>query len=489
MSGSRQFGLLVLLVVVALGLRLYRINWESAWLDENFTLRLVYGPFDQMMHYVIRDAVHPPLHYVLMWGWVRLFGFDQIQTRLFSAIVGVLCVPLMFLVGRRLFNPRTALIAAALLVVSQCAVYYSQEGRMYSLSLMLALSVVLFFLRALHEQQTSDWILFLAFSILTLYTSYYAGFILAAVAGAVFIYRREYPLPRLWLISTPIIIAAALLPWLTSGVIAAFWKRELFTADPGYMRFNWAVHPVTTMNWFNSGKWNGLSAHSPLWTFPAGFLLFTVPALIGIRPVQRRLFFTREMKQAPEGWLVCSLLWLAPMALVCLISFATNSLFQARYVIYAMPGYLMLVAVGLDSLKPRHWRLLALAATITYSLGSLYAIYTIKTKTDYRGAARFVAEQFQQGDCLCFMPKPSRAATPGYWEVHARHLIASPTIALEELATGAFPCSRVWFLWDRWFYDPTPKETLRQVAVFAKNNVILDQWSFFQFDVVLYSSR
>jgi mannosyltransferase len=488
-SQRRQFCLLLLLVIVALGLRLYRINWESSWLDENFTLRLLYGPFDRMMQAIVRDAVHPPLHYILMWGWVRLFGFDQIQTRLFSTLVGVLCVPLIFLVGRRLLNPRTALIAAGLMVVSQFAVHYSQEGRMYSLSLLLVLCALLFFVRMLQERKIRDWLLFLTFSILMLYTSYYAGFILPALAIFVLVCRREYPLPRLWLIATPLILAVAILPWFTSGIIPAFLNRGLLFGDPGYMRFNWATHPITTMNWFNSGKWNGFNIQSPLWTFPAGGLLFTVPALAALWPIQRWLPFTRVVKQVPGVWLLLLLLWVAPLLLAFLISATMTLQFQVRYVICALPGYLLLVAVGLDCIGPRRLRWLALAATVLYSTGSLYAIYTVRSKADYRTAARFVAGRYQQGDCLCFLPRPNQVSPPGYWEVHARALKDRPTIAVENLGNGVLPCNRVWFLWDRWIRDRHPELTRQRVAAFARNNVIRDQWNFFQLDVVLYAPR
>jgi hypothetical protein len=47
----------------------------------------------------------------------------------------------------------------------------------------------------------------------------------------------------------------------------------------------------------------------------------------------------------------------------------------------------------------------------------------------------------------------------------------------------------VWFLWDRWIRDRHPELTRQRVAAFARNNVIRDQWNFFQLDVVLYAPR
>jgi len=482
-----QLRWLLLVVAGALALRLYRIDWQSALVDENFSLMLADRSFARMIAGIIRDTVHPPLHYIVLWGWVRLFGFDQMQSRLLSALFGMLSVPMMFLVGRRLLNPRAGLIAALLLAVSQLAVHHSQEGRMYAMAFLLVLCAVFYFVRTLQDRQMKDWLLFLLFSVLMLYTSYYSSTVLLACAVFVFVRRKEYPLPRRWIVATPVILALALLPWLTSGVVSAFVARGDINKDPGFMRFEW-TRPITSLNWFNSGKWNGIYVQSPWWSIPAGLLLFTVPALLGLGPIRRRLHFLREVEQATGSGLLLILLWVFPMLIVALVSWSTNTQYDVRYVVYGMAGYLLLVALGFDSLGPATWRGLALAAAVAYSAGSLHAVYYIQFKGDYRGASRYVVERFRPGDCLCFMPRGKTTNIPEYWYVHGRSLVNAPLVSSDRLAQGSYPCSRVWMIWDHAWFRIRPGRA-KVIAEFAKNNDIGDKQKFHDLDVVLYRPR
>jgi hypothetical protein len=485
--GKGQLWWLLLVVAVALALRLYRINWQSSLYDENFSLMLADRSFARMMAGIIRDAVHPPLHYMVLWGWVRLFGFDQLQSRLVSALFGMLSVPMIFLVGRRVLNPRTGLIAATLLAVSQLAVHHSQEGRMYAMAFFLALCALFFFVRTLQDRKTKDWLLFLLFSILMLYTSYYTFSVLLACALFVFIYRQEYPIPRRWIVATTVILPLALLPWLTSGVVSAFAARVDLHTDPGFMRFEW-TRPITSLNWFNSGKWNGMYIRSPGWSIPAGLLLFTAPALLGLGPVRRKFHFMREVKQAPGSGLLLVLLWIIPMLVVSLVSWSTGTQYDVRYTVYGMAGYLLLVALGLDSLGPATWRKVALGAAVAYSASSLGAIYYIQFKSDYRGTSRYVVERFQPGDCLCFMPRSKKTDIPEYWYVHGRSLLNAPLILSDRLTEGSYPCKRVWMLWDNaWFFSQKGKA--KTMAEFAMNNDVGDEQKFYGLDVVLFRPR
>jgi mannosyltransferase len=114
LGGSESIIWLLPVVACALLLRLYRIDWQSSLSDENFSLMLADRSFGKMMAGIIRDAVHPPLHYIALWGWMKLFGFGQLQSRVLSAVCSILSVPMIFLIGRRLLNPRAGLIAAIL---------------------------------------------------------------------------------------------------------------------------------------------------------------------------------------------------------------------------------------------------------------------------------------------------------------------------------------------------------------------------------------
>ncbi len=75
----------------------------------------------------------PPLYYLLLHGWLRIFGTGDFALRAFSMIAALGCVPLVFALGRRLAGERAGWIAAGLFAASPLALYYGTEGRMYAL--------------------------------------------------------------------------------------------------------------------------------------------------------------------------------------------------------------------------------------------------------------------------------------------------------------------------------------------------------------------
>ena len=70
-----------------------------------------------------------------------------------SALPSILCVPLMYVLARRLLGQTAGLLAAALMACAPFAVYYAQEARMYGLALMLFLLAFYAVARALDSGQ------------------------------------------------------------------------------------------------------------------------------------------------------------------------------------------------------------------------------------------------------------------------------------------------------------------------------------------------
>src|SRR5207237_10819024 len=90
----------------------------------------------------LHDAlpISPPLYYVFLHGWIRLFGAGTIAVRAFSGVCSVACLPLAWRVGRRLGGRTAATAVLVLLALSPFAVQYATEARMYSLCMLLVLA-------------------------------------------------------------------------------------------------------------------------------------------------------------------------------------------------------------------------------------------------------------------------------------------------------------------------------------------------------------
>lgn len=129
--------ILVLVLILAAGLRFYHLGSQSFWNDEGNSARIAERPLPAIVAGAAGD-IHPPGYYVLLAGWQTLAGQSEIALRLFSALCGVLAVALVYAVGARLFDRRVGVLAALLAAANPLQVYYSQEARMYALLAMLS---------------------------------------------------------------------------------------------------------------------------------------------------------------------------------------------------------------------------------------------------------------------------------------------------------------------------------------------------------------
>jgi 4-amino-4-deoxy-L-arabinose transferase-like glycosyltransferase len=179
--------LLIALTAVAAALRFGTLGVQSIWLDESATMILVRRSFGGMLSHLSSSESAPPLYYVLVWIWTKLFGAGPLGFRSLSALAGTLTVPVLYLAGRRI-SPRAGLWAAALACVSPAMLYYSQEARAYALLILFAAAALVLWQRALEEPSGRRLAAWSAISILAVLTHYFAAFLF--VPEAVLLARR-----------------------------------------------------------------------------------------------------------------------------------------------------------------------------------------------------------------------------------------------------------------------------------------------------------
>ena len=206
------------LTLFAFMIRAYRLGFQSLWWDEGWTVYFATADVPSMIARTAID-IHPPLYYLALHLWTLLIGPGAVSVRLFSLAVGVVSVPLMFVVGRRLFGRRVGIFAALILAVAPFHVYYSQEARMYALVTLLALASTYFFLALLEGQRSRSatwihWVAYVMVTSLAMYTQYYAASIPAAQTLFLLIRFRRHKgtLPR-W-IGAQVALLIAYVPWL-----------------------------------------------------------------------------------------------------------------------------------------------------------------------------------------------------------------------------------------------------------------------------------
>ena len=211
-SGSEAWtvGLITLL---ALALRAACLN-QSLFGDELFAYEIVHNrSLGQVFSVVHETEKTPPLGFVLSWLPERLGGPELI--RLPSFVAGIATVPLLYLLGRRIFDRPTALVAALWFAMSPFQIFYGTETRSYALVAALVVLSTLALLSALEERRLRWWALYTIAATAAAYTHYIAVLtLIPQAAWALWSYREgnARAADRQWSCRSRISPLAAVLP-------------------------------------------------------------------------------------------------------------------------------------------------------------------------------------------------------------------------------------------------------------------------------------
>jgi Dolichyl-phosphate-mannose-protein mannosyltransferase len=173
---SRQalaLGGFVLLLITSVGLRMYRLNTYSLWLDEAIQYQIANLPLKQMLCRLPYDWLVLPV-LITKLQILTSFDGDAWQLRLPYVCFGTLTVFTIFLLAHEMFSTRVAWLAAFLAAIWPRLIEYSQEMRPYVLFVLLASTSGFALLRALRTNQTRYWSLFAGAATFELYVHHLA---------------------------------------------------------------------------------------------------------------------------------------------------------------------------------------------------------------------------------------------------------------------------------------------------------------------------
>ncbi|SDM99248.1 Dolichyl-phosphate-mannose-protein mannosyltransferase [Halogranum gelatinilyticum] len=136
LDGLHRELLLAVVLVGAVLLRLPRLGTQSLWTDEIYSVA-VRASLSVPDLLVMPQDPHPPLYYLLLRGWMTVFGTSPGAVRAFSVLCSVAAVYVAYSLATRLFDDRTGLVVAALLAVSVFHIHVGRTARMYALFVFL----------------------------------------------------------------------------------------------------------------------------------------------------------------------------------------------------------------------------------------------------------------------------------------------------------------------------------------------------------------
>ena len=151
---------LVLVLLLAAGLRFFRLDARSLWFDEALCVLIGRLTLQQVLTGAAGSS-HPPAYYLLLHVWqVMGMGRHDWPLRSLSVLVSLFSVALIYRAGGSLFSRRAGLLTAVGTVLTPFQVYYAQEARMYALATALTLGTVWCFARgARRPRSVVAWVL------------------------------------------------------------------------------------------------------------------------------------------------------------------------------------------------------------------------------------------------------------------------------------------------------------------------------------------
>ena len=153
LAGCSAWAAPTLILLVAFGLRLFRLGDANLWWDEALA---VWGVRKGLLGVTLWTAgdVHPPLYFWSLWAWVQAVGESEFAMRVLSVAYGVLTVAVVYRFGCMLAGRGVGSLGALLISLSRFHVWWSQEMRMYVLAGLLGMLSLYLFIRWLRSVQS-----------------------------------------------------------------------------------------------------------------------------------------------------------------------------------------------------------------------------------------------------------------------------------------------------------------------------------------------
>jgi mannosyltransferase len=373
----------ILAVIVAIGavLRFHALGQKSVWVDEGVSIELARLGWYDFIRIVWRHEGNMLLYHLLLRPWLW-FGSSEAYIRSLSVLFTLATLPAVYVLGRRLFDSRSGLIAAFLLALNAYHVRYAQEARSYALYPLLCVLSSVYFLRCLEEPSHENRLRHVVASASAVYTHFFAG--LLAIAQWLSLRFLDRPEVELQMKENWRRLAIAVAP------IALF----ILTTGTGVVR--WIPRPG--LSYLGYG---GLFLTGNGGIYLAG--IYVVACIAAIAPAFRGRFTPRV---AFEAWRYrFLLLWLLfPIIFVFLIS-QLKPFFLTRYFIFTLPALVLLAAAGLARLRNRWLLAGALLVFAILSIRGVTSYYEQDfdiAREDWRSATRYLLAHAQPGDAVLF---------------------------------------------------------------------------------------
>lgn len=392
---------IVLVLSIAAILFVYRIGAESLWLDELLSVEDVITGRGLPPNNLIR-----PLYYILLKIWIQVSDSDT-WLRGLGVAWGLAAVWFTYRLGRWAAGETVGWVSALLLALSPLFIDRIQEVRMYGLSTFLGVAGTLVLAQALTNPTRSAKLWWTGLRLLALLTTPLNVVLLVPDALLVGL-KCRLRWRSLWNFGLYFVLLGFL--WLPFCIATAMATDEY--AESGHVVDQVSPRLIEIVRvfrllavWPYEIKLPGLAGQFYVGTHG----LFA--ALIGLGLISSLAL----LYKGRSSRLLAIAIWaLIPLGLIFLASHVFFSIWRDRYLAFATPYVLILLAASFMQLWHRI-RPLAVAVALIYLVavgGGLTYYYTVQDHLNYRGIIETINANEQPGDTIVWALNHTRSSSP-----------------------------------------------------------------------------
>lgn len=313
--------LITLVFVISFLLRFYRLGLHDFWFDEIFSVNYSAEPWHNW---------NAPLYWIFLHFWAKICGVSEFSLRFPSMLCSFLTTGLVFLLGKELFDKKTAILAALLISLSPFHLWYAQEARDYSMVLFFGTLSSYFLFLAVKKSSFKRWLLFVLISLAGIYTNYFYIFLIVAQFFYMF-----------WI--TKLRASKAYLSFLFIAGVFSFYTPRFISKFLFVSKGFWIPKP----------DWQSLNItlQNYMLGYNGSVFLYTVSSFLALAIFIILLLLVRKKKEINRNISFCVFLLFIPIGLTFLFSKLFFSVYLNRGLLLFSPYFYLLISYTVMRLR------------------------------------------------------------------------------------------------------------------------------------------
>lgn len=189
---NKFFGFVILAVLFLL-FRINNLLDYEPWADEYWSLN--FSDIKDSITRVFEDPGNPPLFYLLLRGWLFIFGGSLVSIKIFPIIAGVLGIFTLCFFLYKTYGKKEAILGFILAGINIPLVYYSTEIRGYIFQVIFTPILVYFLFKILNNPKNKDFIVYAILTAIVSNLHYYEILLLISnfIYGFIFLLiKKDY---------------------------------------------------------------------------------------------------------------------------------------------------------------------------------------------------------------------------------------------------------------------------------------------------------